>query len=279
MKTFQIARLTFLEAQRRKVMWAVLLLSVVFLGVYATGFYFMHRDITRSMGDSIARVLEPMNFFVMAGLYVVNFLVVMLAVLTSVDTIAGEIDSGTIQTVVTKPLRRWEVLVGKWLGLASMLAIFTVLMSAALIGIVWIIGDYLPPAPVAGIALILLGGLVVLTLSILGGIRLPTLTNGVVVFMLYGLAFIAGWMEQIGSVLRNEAAINVGIVISLLIPSEAMWKRASYLMQPPFLRELGFDATPFGAASAPSEIMVIYAVLYCIAMLALAIRWFNERDL
>ncbi len=51
--------------------------------------------------------------------------------------------------------------------------------------------------------------------------------------MLYGLAFIAGWIEQFGALFRNEAAVNTGIVISLLVPSEAMWKRAAYLLQPP----------------------------------------------
>jgi hypothetical protein len=113
----------------------------------------------------------------------------------------------------------------------------------------------------------------------LGSTRLSTLTNGVVVFMLYGLAFIAGWIEQIGAFLHSEAAVNIGILVSLLIPIEALWKRAAYLMQPPFLRELGLSSTPFGAASAPSRAMVVYAILYTIAALALAIRWFAQRRL
>jgi hypothetical protein len=63
------------------------------------------------------------------------------------------------------------------------------------------------------------------------------------------------------------------------MPSEAMWKRAAYLLQPPFLRELGLDTTPFGAATAPSEAMVVYAVLYTALMLFLAIKQFSGRDL
>jgi hypothetical protein len=50
-------------------------------------------------------------------------------------------------------------------------------------------------------------------------------------------------------------------------------------MQPPFLRELGFSATPFGAASAPSDSMVVYTVLYVVIALAVAVRWFGRRDL
>ena len=278
MNIWNIARLAFLEARQRKLLWAVVLLGLAFLAVFGTGVYFMWRDVSQ-MSRGFARALEPINFFLLAGLYGVDFMVVMLAVLTSVDAIAGEITSGTIQTIATKPLRRWEIVIGKWLGLAAMLTVFAVVMSAALMGIVWAIAGYTPRNPLSGVALIVLEGLIMLTLSILGGTRLSTLTNGVVVFMVWGLAFIAGWIEQIGAVLRNEAAVNVGIVVSLLAPSEAMWKRAAYLMQPPFLRELGLDATPFGAATAPSQAMVVYALLYTAVALGVAVYWFQKRDL
>jgi len=278
MNIWNIARLAFLEARQRKLLWAVVLLGLAFLAVFGTGVYFMWRDVSQ-MSRGLARALEPINFFLLAGLYGVDFLVVMLAVLTSVDAIAGEITSGTIQTIATKPLRRWEIVIGKWLGLAAMLTVFAAVMSAALMAIVWAITGYTPRNPLSGVALIVLEGLIMLTLSILGGTRLSTLTNGVVVFMVWGLAFIAGWIEQIGAVLRNEAAVNVGIVVSLLAPSEAMWKRAAYLMQPSFLRELGLDATPFGAATAPSEAMVVYALLYTAVTLGVAVYWFQRRDL
>jgi ABC-type transport system involved in multi-copper enzyme maturation permease subunit len=275
----KIAGITFMEARWRKIAWAVVLLGLAFLAIFGTGFYFMWRDIGRFNDIASVRALEPVNFFILVGFYGIAFLAVALALLISVDTVAGEITSGTIQTLVTKPLRRWEVIVGKWLGLGLMLSAFTVVMAAALIGIVYGITRYLPPNPAPAITLIVLEGMVVLTLSILGGTRLPALANGVVIFMLYGLAFIAGWIEQIGAMLRNEAAINTGIVVSLIMPSEAMWKRAAYLLQPPMLRELGLDFTAFGAASTPSPLMVGYTVVYIVALLLLAIHLFNTRDL
>lgn len=279
MNILKIAGITFMEARWRKIAWAVVLLGFAFLVVFGVGFYFMWRDMGRFNDIASVRALEPVNFFILIGFYGIAFLAVALALLISVDTVAGEIASGTIQTVVTKPLRRWEVIVGKWLGLGLMLSAFTVVMSAALIVIVYGITRYLPPNPAPAVVLIILEGLVVLTLSILGGTRLPALANGVVIFMLYGLAFIAGWIEQIGAMLRNEAAINTGIVVSLIMPSEAMWKRAAYLLQPPMLRELGLDFTAFGAASTPSPLMVDYTVVYIVALLLLAIHLFNTRDL
>jgi Cu-processing system permease protein len=279
MNVLKIAGITFMEARWRKIAWAIILLGLAFLLVFGVGFYFMWREVGQFNNIASIRALEPVNFFSLAGFYGIAFLGVALALLISVDTIAGEITSGTIQTLVTKPLRRWEVVVGKWLGLAVMLSLFIVLMSAALVGIVSGITGYVPRNPVPAVLLIVLEGLVVLTLSILGGTRLPALANGVVIFMLYGLAFIAGWIEQFGAVLRNNAAVNTGIVVSLLIPSEAMWKRAAYLLQPPMLTNLGFDATPFGAASTPSPLMVGYAVLYVVAGLLVAVWLFSTRDL
>lgn len=279
MNVLKIAGITFMEARWRKIAWAIILLGLAFLLVFGTGFYFIWRDVRRFSDISSIRALEPVNFFLLMGFYGIAFLGVVLSLLISVDTIAGEITSGTIQTLVTKPLRRWEIVAGKWLGLAAMLSLFIVLMSAALVAIVSGITAYVPQNPAPAVLLIVLEGLVVLTLSIAGGTRLPALANGVVVFMLYGLAFIAGWIEQFGALFRNEAAVNTGIVISLLVPSEAMWKRAAYLLQPPMISNLGLDATPFGAASTPSPLMVGYAAAYVVVGLLVAMRLFSTRDL
>jgi Cu-processing system permease protein len=275
----KIAGITFMEARWRKIGWAIILLGLAFLLVIGIAFYFMWRDVSQLSSIASVSALEPVNFFTVAGFYGIAFLGVALALLISVDTIAGEIASGTIQTLVTKPLRRWEVVVGKWLGLAIMLSLFIVLMCSALVVIILAITGYMPKNPIPAVLLIILEGLVVLTLSVLGGTRLSALANGVVIFMLYGLAFIAGWIEQFGAMLHNEAAVNTGIIVSLIMPSEAMWKRAAYLLQPPILSNLGFDATPFGAASAPSPLMVGYGVLYVIVGLLVAIWLFATRDL
>jgi len=274
MSTLTIARLTFREARQRKLLWIGALLGLAFLGLFAIGFFFMHRDMSRGGGTTL---FEISSGFVIVALYVVNFLAIVVAVIVSVDTIAGEISSGTIQTVVTKPLRRWEVVLGKWLGLAGMLSLFIAGMSAGIMAIAWAIAHYLPPNPVQGVAMMVMGGLVVLTLSILGGTRLSTMANGVAVLMLYGLAFIAGWIEQIGAFTRNAAAVNTGIVVSLLMPGEAMWKRAAYVMQPSYMRELG--VSPFASASAPSQAMVLYAAIYIAVALAAATHLFQNRDL
>lgn len=277
MSTLIIARLTFHEASRRRILWLAVLLSLAFLAIYALGFNVIFREMRREMGSQVDELREAINFFVMAGLYVVNFLIAMVAVLTSVDTISGEITSQTIQVVATKPIARWEIVLGKWLGFVVMLAGYVALLAGGVMLVGYLIANYLPPNPIQGILLMYMEGMVFISLTMLGGTTLSTLANGVLAFMLYGLAFVGGWIEQIGALVRNETAVNLGIVASLIMPSEALWKRAAYLMQPALVRELGF--TPFSAMVAPSQAMVVYAGLYIVVTLALAIRLFSRRDL
>jgi ABC-type transport system involved in multi-copper enzyme maturation permease subunit len=282
MSTFTIARLTFLEAARRKILLAALLLGLLFLIIYGLGFHFLIVETEKSVGNNnLLQLNEIRNFLLMAGMFVVNFLTSIMIVLTSVDTLSGEISSGTIQTLASKPIRRWEIVMGKWLGFAGMLSLYLLLMGGGVMVIVFLRTGYTAPHPLRALELIWLNALVLLSFSILGGTTLSTLANGVLVFGLYGIAFLGGWIEQIGSFLPNQAAshtaVNIGIITSLIMPSEALWKRAAHELQSPLVAALGFS--PFSSAYYPSLLMVAYAVLYAVIVVTLAVLLFNQRDL
>lgn len=122
MKVWVIAKLTVREAQRRRLLWVAFALGVIFIALFAIGFHFVQEEAIGDMGG-LGRTQAQIfaNFFLTAGLYVINFLSVMMAVLTSVGTLSGEISSHTIQSLATKPLRRWEILLGKWVAYAGMI--------------------------------------------------------------------------------------------------------------------------------------------------------------
>src|SRR4030066_1143142 len=97
MSVWLMASLTFREAARRRILLAALILGLMFLIVYALGFHYISRDIEIEQSTmGLLQLNEMRNFMLMAGMYVVNFLTVMMTVLTSVDTLSGEISSGTI---------------------------------------------------------------------------------------------------------------------------------------------------------------------------------------
>lgn len=277
MTTLVITKLTFREAARRKILMAAFLLGLAFLIVYGIGFYYVNQELGVSVGRNPLENNEVRNFLFMAGMYAVNFLVVIMAVLTSVVTISGEISSGTIQTLVAKPVQRWEIVLGKWLGFVVMLTLYLMFMAGGTIALVFLISGYIAPNIERSLLFLWLNALLLLSVSLMGGAVLSTLANGVLVFGLYGLAFIGGWIEHIGSYINNQTAINIGIISSLIIPSEALWKRAAHEMSSPLARTIGFS--PFSSPSVPSTLMVWYSVGYMLVALFLAIRFFNNRDL
>jgi len=277
MTTFTITKLTFREAARRKILIAAFLLGLAFLIVYGIGFYFVNSELGNTVGRNPLESNEVRNFLFMAGMYAVNFLVVIMAVLTSVVTISGEISSGTIQTLVSKPVQRWEIVLGKWLGFAAMLTLYLLFMAGGTTMLVYLISGYAPPNTGRSFFFLWLNAILLLSVSLMGGSVLSTLANGVLVFGLYGLAFIGGWIEHIGSIINNQTAINIGIVSSLIIPTEALWKRAAHEMSSPLARTIGFS--PFSSPSVPSTLMVWYAVVYMLVALFLAIRFFRKKDL
>jgi len=276
MTVVYIAWLTLREAGRRRVLWLLAALSGAFLLLFAVGFRLIYAELLREM-PAPGLEGEAASFFTIAGLYAVNFIVVMVSVLSAVDTISGEIASHSIQSLVAKPIRRPEVVLGKWLAFALLAATTAALLGGGVILICRLVSGYLIPNALRGLSLIALEGVILVSLTLLGGTRVSTLANGVTVFMLFGLAFLGGWTEQIGGFTGNQTAIRVGILTSLLLPTEALWKLAAFLMQPPLFQQFG--STPFAVTSVPSPAMVWFALLYGAAAVALAVRAFGRRDL
>lgn len=271
------AELTIRETQRRKVLWVSLLLALGFLTIFGVGLSLIFRELAR-LGAGVDDMDFGLGALFSAALYMVNFLVIVMALLISVTAVSGEIDSHTIEALVTKPVRRWEVILGKWLGFAAILTVYTVLLVGGVIVLYrWQTG-FLVSNVLAGLGLMLMQGLLVLSLTMLGGTRLSTLANGVLAFMMVGIAFIGGWVEQIGSLLQSETAVNIGIVTSLIMPTEILWRQALALLQPR-VTTAAFASGPFMVLSQPSDLMIVYAVVYTAVLLLLSLVAFSRRDL
>jgi ABC-2 type transport system permease protein len=279
-----LTKLTFREAMRRRIMLAGFVLGILFLIIYSLGLHFIltqvgsvaEANVPSGVAQTILNV-ESMNGFLMAGLYAVTFLSIAMAALLGADTLAGEINSGTIQTIVTKPIRRADVVLGKWLGFAGLLGLYVLLMAGGVVLSMFLQTTYTPDNLFAGLGLIYMESLLIMTITLMCSAAFPALATGGIVFGLYGLSFIGGWIEQIGAAIHNGTAVKIGIVTSLIIPSESLWRRAAFAMQTPLGGVLG--VSPFGATSVPSVLMVVYAGLYLLVTLILSIRIFQKRDL
>jgi ABC-type transport system involved in multi-copper enzyme maturation permease subunit len=268
-----IAHLTLLEARRRKIVTAAVLGALLFLGVYGAALYVAAPRIALG-GLERTGVL---TLATQAGLYVANFLTIAAAVLLPIDTLSGEIGSGIMQTVASKPIRRAEILLGKWLAFVAMVTVYLALTAGGVLVIVRAITGFTPPNVAVALPLLLLGAALMVTTAIAGGTRLTTVTNGIVAFAFYGIAFIGGWIEQIGTFAAADSARYIGTAISLVSPIDALWRRASFELQPPIMHGLPFG--PFALGSVPTNAMIGWAVGFLVVLLLIALRWFQRRPL
>jgi Cu-processing system permease protein len=282
--TLTIARFTIQEAISRRLILAGAILSLAFLALFSLGFFLIYHNNSEFSGPMSDAQSHAMFGTVMSvlGLYAVNFLAGFLALFLSVGAISSEIDSGALHAVLARPLRRVEFVVGRWLAYAGLIGVYVGVMAGSLLLSAWLISDYTTPDPVRATLLMMLSAIVLLTVSLFGSTMLSTLANGVVVFSLFGLAWLAGIIEFIGGALSNEAMLNTGTTVSLLIPSDAIWRGASYyVLSPIYLAgvQSAEEGIPFVGTTPPATPMVVWALLYPLVLLGAAVLTFARRDL
>ena len=285
MRALTIARFTVQEAASRRLILAGVVLSLAFLALYALGCGFLYgkavEDALRRGRDQALETLFAGVILTTLGLYAVHFLSSFVALFLSVASISGEIDAGTLHAILARPVRRYEFVLGRWLGFAVLISAYVALMAGALLLISRLIAGYEVPDPARLIALMVFGSLLLLTLSLAGSALMPTLANGVVVFSLFGLAWLAGIIEFLGGPLQNDAMVNLGVAVSLLVPSDGLWRAASYYAQSPAALALAPARlmNPFSSLAPPASAFLVWSAGYLVAALGVAVATFSRRDL
>jgi ABC-type transport system involved in multi-copper enzyme maturation permease subunit len=273
-----LTRLTLHEAVRRRVLLAALICGAAYLLLFAIGLHFIVKQMPAKVLADLVRYRGMLIVLTLAGLYATNFLTIMTAVLLPVDTLSGEIASGVAQTVASKPIRRAEIVLGKWLGFVLLTLGYLAALVGGVLGIGRLIGHVTPPDVPIALFLMALEAVLFVSLSIAGGARFSTITNGVVAFGFFGVAFVGNWVEQIGAFAGNDTARDVGTIASLVWPSESLWQLAAWHMQPAVMRQLQLGG-PFSPASVPTPAMVWWAAGYVVALVLSGVAAFRKRGL
>ena len=271
-----MAGITWREALRRKILWTALVAGALLLAVFAVA---MHLQVVEFQGRAMSPFVryQVEAGMLMIGLYTCDLLAVVLTILTSIDTIAGEISSGTIHAIATKPIARWQIMAGKFLGFVAMIAAYVAVTFAATIWVAHATTGVLPQHAVLGYLLIVFECVIALALTFMFGTWFSTLTNGVLVLGLQGVAFMGGWLEQVSGFSQSVHIVTLGIASSLLMPGESVWRRSAYEMQTQLAGSLSFS--PFANVSIPSLLAMGYAAVYLLVAFGIAIWHFQRRDL
>jgi ABC-type transport system involved in multi-copper enzyme maturation permease subunit len=291
MNSLRIAELTFREAIRRKALLGAVGLTLAFLALYAWGTGVAIRELEGELRGDVARIataaqidvrLLAVGELLLAGLFAVSNIAGLLAIFMAAGTIAQEVDQGTLHSIVPKPITRWQVVVGKWLGGSAMLAVYVIVTGLATVGIVYWRAGYLPALLPLGLLLLTLKAMLLFSVTMVGSAFAPAIATGIAMLIVYVVANVAGLIEQIGVITGIESMVRIGIVASMVVPSDALWKMGAATFQPPNpLMAMGIPLTigPFSVANPPSAWMGVYGVAYMLCALGLASFIFSRRDL
>ena len=129
MAVFIIAGLTLKEAIRKRTLIGALLLGLLVLGIslmLALIRAQLHLQLTtgRDTVDVFAmKYVTATSLIAGICLFFIRILGMLFAILMAGGSVSGEIESGLLAVILPKPIRRWQILLGKWIGINVILVV------------------------------------------------------------------------------------------------------------------------------------------------------------
>jgi ABC-type transport system involved in multi-copper enzyme maturation permease subunit len=280
-----IARLTVQETSRRRLILALIILTLIVVGVSAWGF---QKITTVTNGEGTTLPPEQVALITSQLLIVVTFMfsgvLALSAAVVAGPLISSEVESGLLLSILARPVRRSEVVIGKWLGLAVLVAIYAAGSAfLELAAVDWATG-YVPPHPIQLVLYVGMEGLALLSLGLLLSTRLSGITGGVIALVAWLMGWIGGVVGDIGAGLQNDAVEKVGLITHTILPTDLLWRGAIYALEPDaFLATMraagaAARANPFFAADPPPILFLLWVVVWFGLMLGLSVWSFRARE-
>jgi ABC-type transport system involved in multi-copper enzyme maturation permease subunit len=275
-----IASLTVREAVRRRLLAALALISVVMVALSGWGFYRLSHAPGLTSGETSFALPEAFILF----MFMFSFVVALSASAIASPAVSAEIDSGVLQAVMARPVRRSEVLLGKWLGLAGLLAAYTGAVSGLQVAVVYLASGFVAPNPAAAAALLFAEGVLLMSLVLLLSTRLSALAAGVAGVALYGLAWLGGVAGALGAAFGVHSMHTASVISQYLVPTDGLWRGSIYYLEPSsFITQAlggsGQAQGAFFAETAPTWQYLTWAGVWLLLVLTLGLVSLERREL
>jgi len=128
-KILGIARYTFIEVFRNKVYYVLLLFAVVLIGAAL---------LLGALGGE-----QRNRMIIDFGLVSMEAFALLIAVFAAVTLVLEEMETKTLYLILSRPVARYQFVLGRYFGLLALLTVTYVLMIAAHLGIFWL--QRIPP--------------------------------------------------------------------------------------------------------------------------------------
>jgi ABC-2 type transport system permease protein len=272
------------ESLRRRMFLVVLVLTTLFLGLYAYGTHAAFKDTRGFVGVNPDRLdTDTLAGSVLLGLamFATLFLGAVLAVFLTLNTVRGEAEAGLLQPLVVRPIGRAQLLAARFLGAAGVCAGYVLAVYFASVAITWWAGGWRPDRLVTPGLELAAAVVIVAALSMLGSIFLAGAANGIASLMVFGAGLLCGLLGEIGHAISSEKLQHISRIAWWFVPFDAIYEDALHRLTvdtqgfAKFVLQLG----PFGGAHRAGTPLLLWTVAYLGLVGALALAAFSRRDL
>ncbi len=271
--------ITLKEILHKKLFLITVFVTIIYLCLYCITLQYAQNALVTMENPVVKAVLIPQ--ILTAGLYFGSLLTAVFAIFATVSVLSGEIESGVMHTVVSGSVTRAQIVLGKFLGLSLIGIIYAALLFCGVTLAVQSITGNTVESYFTALCTFSLLPVFLVSITMAGSALLPTTANGIIIFTLYALSLIGGVVEQIATITENEVLLNMGILSSLMMPADSIYRKVTSLVVDSANNPLAglVMLGPFGSQTEPSALMMSYTVVYLFAALFLAVLIFQRRDI
>lgn len=257
-----IAATTLGEAIRRRVLLIILLIGILFLAI--------------APGLQVLSARQETTVLMSFTLGILKFTSAAIAIVLTVYLIPNEIERRTIYTILSKPVQRWQFLLGKFAGAIAALGLMMLMMTVTIVLVFFIMQrDVMQPSMIAKMLQVPLMYFIQMSLLAAVSVFFSTFATPLVNFFLSGGVFIVGSMfnSLLGTIKDNKALPDAAKLLAAFIHS-LVPNFQDFDVQNPVInatqqiRGVGMHYTA----------LTVYAVLYITILLIGGILIFDRRE-
>ncbi len=283
--TLVIARLMLREVLRRRLVVALIALTLLSVALTAWGFSRIPTLSVRGVPIPDVQAKLIASQLLILVMFMFSNVLALSAVFVASPALSGDLESGVALAMLSRPISRTEYVIGKWLGLASLVVAYAVVAATLELLAVNAVAGYLPPRPVEFLGFLIAEGLAMLTFGLALSTRLSGMVGGVIALVLFGMAWLGGIVGGIGAAFDNDFLERAGTATKLILPTDGLWRGAVYALEPAAVLagSLGAGpasaANPFFAAAPPPAPYLVWCALWLAGVLGVAVWSFSRREI
>jgi ABC-type transport system involved in multi-copper enzyme maturation permease subunit len=272
------------ESLRRRMFAVVLVLTLLFLSLYAWGAHEAFKDTRNFVGPGQANLnSDQLAGAIVFGLamFATLFLGAMLAVFLTLNVVRGDTEAGLLQPLVVRPIGRTQLLLARFAGAAAVCVAYVLAVYFASVGITWWAGGWRPDRLFSPGIELAAAIVVVSAIALAGSVFLSPIANGIGTLMIFGAGLMAGLLGEVGHAIGSQKLQHISRLVWWFVPFDALYEDALHRLTvdttgfAKFVLELG----PFGGSHRAGTPLLAWSALYLVLVLAAAVRAFSVRDL